>query len=375
MCIYGFISTNSPRTTRESRVLLLVSFEMEGEINNLILVWTTVVASLCYCHTIAKVFPTGKARRSLAMLPITCLFLLLPLNLNSIYLGGVTSFFVAWLANFKLALFALDEPPLSTNPPIPLSLFIPLACLPIKIRHSNQDTKTRKSHNYVAKIAIVAVLLHLYSYRKYVHPHVTLFLYCLHIYLMLEMLLALFAALAKALVRVELEPQFDEPYLATSLQDFWGRRWNLMVSNVLHPTVYRPVRSVSARVVGRKWAPIPAVLAAFSVSGLMHELIFYNIGRLRPSGEMMCFFLVHGVSLSSEIVVKKMVIDTKFAPPIMVSRALTLVYVMYTSFWLFFPPFLRAKADLKGCTESMAFVEFVRNRRLVDPSDVSCPFI
>lgn len=192
---------------------------------------------------------------------------------------------------------------------------------------------------------------------------------------MLEMLLALFAALAKALVRVELEPQFDEPYLATSLQDFWGRRWNLMVPNVLHPTVYRPVRSVSARVVGRKWAPIPAVLAAFSVSGLMHELIFYNIGRLRPSGEMMCFFLVHGVSLSSEIVVKKMVIDTKFAPPIMVSRALTLVYVMYTSFWLFFPPFLRAKADLKGCTESMAFVEFVRNRRLVDPSDVSCPFI
>ncbi|KAL1562509.1 hypothetical protein AAHA92_05083 [Salvia divinorum] len=60
-------------------------------------------------------------------------------------------------------------------------------------------------------------------------------------YLMLEMILSLFAAVVKALLRVDLEPQFNEPCLATSLQHFWGRRWNLMVPNILHPTVYRPV--------------------------------------------------------------------------------------------------------------------------------------
>ncbi|GFQ01688.1 long-chain-alcohol o-fatty-acyltransferase [Phtheirospermum japonicum] len=191
---------------------------------------------------------------------------------------------------------------------------------------------------------------------------------------MLEMLLALFAAVAKALIRVELEPQFDAPYLATSLQDFWGRRWNLMVSNILKPTVYGPVRSFSAHWVSRKWAPIPALLATFLVSGLMHELVFYNIGRLRPTGEVMGFFVIHGVSLLVEIVVKN-VFDGKFVLPRIVSRPLTLLYVMYTSFWLFFPPFLRAKADVKGCTESLAFIEFVKTRRLVDPSEMSCPFL
>ncbi|KAK4360075.1 hypothetical protein RND71_022304 [Anisodus tanguticus] len=42
--------------------------------------------------------------------------------------------------------------------------------------------------------------------------------------------------------RVELEPPFDEPYKTSSLQDFWRRRWNLMVTNILRPTVYDPVR-------------------------------------------------------------------------------------------------------------------------------------
>uniref|UniRef100_A0A2N9ISK3 Uncharacterized protein n=1 Tax=Fagus sylvatica TaxID=28930 RepID=A0A2N9ISK3_FAGSY len=94
---------------------------MEGEINNFIMVWVLAVASLCYCHTIGKFIPKGTTRL-LAILPVIFLFLILPLNLTSIYLG----------------------------------------------------------------------------------------------------------ALGLALVGVELEPQFDEPYLATSLQDFWGRRWNLM---------------------------------------------------------------------------------------------------------------------------------------------------
>ncbi|KAJ4866546.1 putative long-chain-alcohol O-fatty-acyltransferase 3 [Raphanus sativus] len=30
----------------------------------------------------------------------------------------------------------------------------------------------------------------------------------------------------------DLEPQFNEPYLATSLQDFWGRRWTSMVTAI-----------------------------------------------------------------------------------------------------------------------------------------------
>ncbi|XP_042040393.1 acyl-CoA--sterol O-acyltransferase 1-like isoform X2 [Salvia splendens] len=360
---------------------------MEGEINNLILVWSIVVASLCYTHKVAQIFPTGNPR-IIAIFPIIILFLLLPLNFTSIHFSGITSFFISWLSTFKLLLLTFNQGPLSSHPPIPLSLFLPLACFPIKIQQSPK--KPHKSPlNPVVKVTILALLIRVYAYKSHIHPHIIMLCYALHMYLMLEMILSLFAAAVKALARVELEPHFNEPYLATSLQDFWGRRWNLMVSNILHPTVYRPVRAASARLGLGRWAAIPAVLATFLVSGLMHELIFYNIGRMRPSGEMIGFFLLHGVSLSLEIVVKKMC-EGRLRLPRAVAGVLTLGYVIYTSFWLFFPPFLRAKSDLRSCRESLAFMEFVRNRRLVEPSvqtvtsglivslagiigDISCP--
>lgn len=147
-----------------------------------------------------------------------------------------------------------------------------------------------------------------------------------------------------------------------------------MVTKILHPTVYQPVRSVSARFVGRRWAAIPAVVATFLVSGVMHELVVYNFGRVRPSGEMMGFFVVHGVSLSVEMAVKKMV-PREFWVGGIISRPLTVGYVIWSSFWLFFPPFLGAGADLKGCTESLAFIEFLKTRRLVSPTQLTCPFL
>ena len=38
-----------------------------------------------------------------------------------------------------------------------------------------------------------------------------------------------------------LQPHFDSPYLATSLRDFWGRRWNLTAANTLRFLVYEPI--------------------------------------------------------------------------------------------------------------------------------------
>ncbi|EIE82189.1 hypothetical protein RO3G_06894 [Rhizopus delemar RA 99-880] len=31
---------------------------------------------------------------------------------------------------------------------------------------------------------------------------------------------------------------FNQPFLATSLQDFWGRRWNLIVRNLFFKQTY-----------------------------------------------------------------------------------------------------------------------------------------
>ncbi|KAM3328084.1 acyl-CoA-sterol O-acyltransferase 1-like [Capsicum galapagoense] len=352
---------------------------MEGEIHNFIVVWAIILTSLCYSHTIAKFIPKGKSR-FVAIIPIVCLFFKLPFCLSSINLGANTSFFIAWLANFKLLLFAFGKGPLSSTPPLPLSSFIPLACLPIKLQTSSIKTtqKSKKSTlNLVTKIALLAILLRVYNYKDYLHTKIILFLYCLYIYLSLEIMLTMISTMVRVASQVELEPPFDEPYKTSSLQDFWGRRWNLMVTNTLHPAVYVSVRSMvidRGPHFSRKWAPLPAVLVTFIVSGLMHELIFYNIGRLKPSWEVTFFFIIHGVALSLEIVIKKL-LNGKIMIPKIISGPLTLGFIIFTSFWLFFPPFLRGKADVKACAEFIAFLEFVKCGKLVSPTNVTCPLL
>ncbi|XP_006352461.1 acyl-CoA--sterol O-acyltransferase 1-like [Solanum tuberosum] len=353
---------------------------MEGEIHNFIVVWAIVIVSLCYSHTIAKFIPIGKSR-FVAIFPIVCLFLFLPLYLTSIHLGGTTSFFIAWLATFKLILFAFGKGPLSSTPPLPLSTFIPLACLPIKFKkysiNDNVETKkktTKSTLNHVTKIALLAIFIRVYSYKDYLHPKIILSFYCFHIYFMLEIIFNMISAVVRGVSRVELEPPFDEPYLASSLQDFWGKRWNLMVTNILRPTVYDPVRSIVADRISRKWAPLPAVLATFFVSGLMHELIFNYNGRLMPNGEYILFFLIHGVALSVEIVIKK-ISNGKFFVPRIISCPLALAFIFFTSCWMFFPSFLRGNTEFKACSESIAFFKFIRYGQLISPTNITCPLL
>src|ERR1043166_8822279 len=64
---------------------------------------------------------------------------------------------------------------------------------------------------------------------------------------------------------VQAEPIMQRPLLATSLADFWGRRWNLAFRDLAHTFVYRPLQSALT--------PAGALLAAFLVSGLIHDLV------------------------------------------------------------------------------------------------------
>jgi hypothetical protein len=348
--------------------------KMEGEIKNFIMVWASALLLLWYCHMVGKIISKGVIR-FFAILPVILFLFYLPLNLFTIWLGGPTSFFLAWLANFKLLLFAFGQGPLSTSP-VPLSLpyFISLACLPIKFQQVPQksvDKEVSKGSghksplNHGLKIVVLAISAPIYLQKDHIHPKMVLLLYCVYLYIGLELVLAVVAAFARVYLRLELEPQFHEPYLATSLQDFWGRRWNLMVTSILHPTVYNPVMSISSRLIGRKWAALPGVLASFLVSGIMHEIIFYYIGRKKPTWELTCFFFLHGISLAIEIVIKK-AFNGKWQLATVVSRLLTLAFVVATAMWLFMPQVLYADFDVKARRECIAFVNFVKDIITID---------
>ncbi|KAL2329312.1 hypothetical protein Fmac_022739 [Flemingia macrophylla] len=332
------------------------SMEGESEMKNLLKVCVSVGTCLCYCYGIGKVVGGG-VRRLIFLLPIISLFLFLPLTLSTVHLSGTVGFFLAWLANFKLILFAFQKGPLS-HPNISFPRFAALACLPIKIKQKPHF----HTHPliYAAKGLAVAVMVKIYDYAHLIHPNLLMCLYCFHIYFLLEIILAAVAAVARALLGLELEPQFDNPIRSTSLQDFWGRRWNLMVTTILRPTVYEPTLRAAMPFLGPRWAPLPAVLGTFVVSGLMHELILFYIGRLRPTFLMTAFFLLHGLCLTLEIVLKR-ALTASCRLPWFLSGPLTAGFVFATCTCLFLPEFIRCRIDVRAFQEYADLGHLVKN--------------
>ena len=193
---------------------------MDGEVERFIKVWLTTISCLCYCYYIASRIPKG-FMRLLSLLPILYLFLTLPFNLSSFHLGGPTTFFLVWLGTFKLILFSFNHGPLTLSPPNILH-FIPIASLPINPKQ-HSPTKNNHTNNtqnlkwlLLLKMLIFAMIIRAYDYREKLHPHFILVLYCCHMYLGIELVLALSAISIRTLLGFEIEPQFNELYLSTS---------------------------------------------------------------------------------------------------------------------------------------------------------------
>ncbi|KFK27125.1 hypothetical protein AALP_AA8G338100 [Arabis alpina] len=331
---------------------------MEEELKNFIKVWVSAIISISYCYYISTRIKAGLSRL-LSVLPVCALFLVFPLFFSSVHSSGSLSFFLTWLANFKLILFSFDQGPLFPLPPN-LTRFICFTCFPIKPRENPTSQNEIPKWAFAVKVVIFGILLHLYDYKQHLSPIVLLIIYSLHIYLELEMILMLVKLLVYTTLGCDLEPQSNEPYLATSLQDFWGRRWNLMVPAILRPAVYFPVRQITKRILNSDHALFLGVFASFLVSGAVHELIFFYITRELPTGEVTWFFVIHGVCTAAEVAVKKRIIVRGWRMSPMVSRLLTVGFVVATSGWLFFPPLIRSGMIERLANEALLSIDFVK---------------
>ncbi|GLT83613.1 hypothetical protein SLE2022_018910 [Rubroshorea leprosula] len=158
----------------------------------------------------------------------------------------------------------------------------------------------------------------------------------------------------------DLEPQSNEPLLATGLQDFWGRRWNLMSSDILRQTIYNPLRRISTHIIGHRWASLPAVLVTFLVSGLMHEVIYYHLTHLRPTWEATLFLVMQGILVDVEIVMKKKRMMGNWQLISVILRPLVLGFRVVTSIRLLFAPLLRNGMPEKAFIEYSIAVDFVK---------------
>ncbi|KAK5772437.1 probable long-chain-alcohol O-fatty-acyltransferase 5 [Gossypium arboreum] len=347
---------------------------MESELNNLIKLWVLTTFSLSYSYHISAKISKGFPRL-VSIFPVIFLLSILPFNIHGFHLGAAHVFVFSWMANFKLLLFAFDRGPLSP-PPANLILFLLAACSPFKIKEKSvkvlkcetpfQGNEPRVVPSLILeavnKASLLTLLFYSYNFKQYFHKHVLLILYFFHTYLTIQFLLAVAAIPAQiCLPGVELEPQFNAPVRATSLQDFWGRRWNLRVSEALRLTIYSPIKTISSRVIGSRWASLPAVFATFVTSGFMHELIYYHIIRKKPTWEITWFFVLQGVLVDIEIFLKKKLVATeKFRLHEAISGPLALANIALTAGWLSYTQLLRNGVDEKVIKEFNAIVEFFK---------------
>jgi hypothetical protein len=97
-------------------------------------------------------------------------------------------------------------------------------------------------------------------------------------------------ALVFRLMGFPVEKVFVNPLAATSLGDFWGRRWNRIMSGLLRDLLFTPL----ARHVG----VIVAAGAVFLYSGVVHE--FVSVVAQSGYGRPTLYFLIQGAGFFSE---------------------------------------------------------------------------
>ncbi|XP_006653531.2 probable long-chain-alcohol O-fatty-acyltransferase 5 [Oryza brachyantha] len=328
-----------------------------GDLRSLTAVAAGVAAAMSYVRFAARRLRPGLPRLA-AFVPVLAVLPVLPLAFRALHLRAVSGFFLAWLAEFKLLLLASGgQGPLDAS--LPLPAFVAVASLPVRQRRPAGSENAPRSGLGLVTSAVMAALLaaivSLYRHGEKMNNYALLMLYSLHVYLSLELILAFTAAAARVVMGMDLEPQFDRPYLSASLREFWGRRWNLSVPALLRQCVSRPVR---ARV-GGVGGVAAGVLAAFLVSGIMHEAIIYYATLRPPTGEATAFFALQGVCAVAE---GWWAAHSGWPrPPRAVATTLTLAFILATGFWLIVPPITRTETDKVVIAETEAVVVFVRD--------------
>lgn len=82
------------------------------------------------------------------------------------------------------------------------------------------------------------------------------------------------------------------PIAARSLAEFWGQRWNRVVSAWLHTFVYLPL--------ARRRCPRLGVFCAFLVSGVLHGWVILVAIGISGALAILLFFVVQGVFVLAE---------------------------------------------------------------------------
>jgi len=147
------------------------------------------------------------------------------------------------------------------------------------------------------------------------------------------------AWIARDCLGINVITPFRNPYLATSLTEFWSFRWNILISRLLKETVYKPcISAFDGRLPA---AAVVGMLLSFLVSGLMHEFMILHLDP-KYFGFFMLFFACHGAAAICENLGTRLTAPLRLSEryPAAMRRAsflLTFVFVYLTTESFFVP--------------------------------------
>lgn len=149
-----------------------------------------------------------------------------------------------------------------------------------------------------AAACLGALVIYYWIFRKLVdaftlHPVALGYLVAPAVVLMMEVVIAAVTILWLPSRRL-LPVIHRNPLAACSVADFWGRRWNLWMSDWFRFAIFKPLRR----------RPVLAIWLAFLVSGLLHEYglnltLWLATGR-SFFGTMMIYFLLQAAGVLIE---------------------------------------------------------------------------
>jgi len=90
---------------------------------------------------------------------------------------------------------------------------------------------------------------------------------------------------------VDCRELFRSPVLSGSLNEFWGKRWNLAFSEMTALVIYRPLKN--------KFGKGFSIFCAFLFSGILHEIAI-SVPVKSGYGLPMLYFCIHGLLMLME---------------------------------------------------------------------------
>ncbi|CAM6021247.1 unnamed protein product [Sphagnum balticum] len=289
--------------------------------------------------------------RLFALLPLIAFYIYMPLKLATVFERGFVSFLFTWLTTFKLLLLCWDAGP-AADPwafsTFPRFLAVISLSLQLKTKSASQARAAGLWHivllRLFLKFLFLVLLSSIYTFRTQLPGWLIYMMYSFQIYVSCSLVFDGLATIVSAATGIELEPAYNKPFLSSSLTDFWGKRWNLLISNLMRTAVYEPRFSQVPL-----WPRTLALFSCFVVSGLMHELLFVYISLSWPTGEATAFFTLHGILAALELFIRR---RFRLKVTKLVSIPITLCFLFFSSIWLFYPALFRAG------TEEQAMAEF-----------------